>query len=305
MSAPRITVAVVTYNSEEVIAGFLDALALAMADFDDYEVVVVDNCSRDATEEIVTSSAAHATWIPMATNAGYAAGINAAVAATRSEAVLIANPDTRPAPGTGTRLWHAIEQPGVGIAAPRLVGEDGRLQHSLRRDATVMRVLGEALLGGTRASRFGRLSQVVGDDTEYEHSHDVEWASGALLLVSRACLDATGPWDESFFLYSEEEDFQQRARSLGFGVRYVADACAVHVGGEMHVAPALWALSVVNKLRLYARTHGSVATLAFRAALAWNEVVRVPRSPAHRQALRALCSRDALTPRALTPGARP
>jgi hypothetical protein len=70
---------------------------------------------------------------------------------------------------------------------------------------------------------------------------------------------------------------------------------AVHIGGEMHEVSELWALGCVNRLRLYARTHGRVASTLFRSALVSNELLRVT-SSAHRRALRALVSRDALTP---------
>jgi N-acetylglucosaminyl-diphospho-decaprenol L-rhamnosyltransferase len=151
------------------------------------------------------------------------------------------------------------------------------------------------MVGGTRARNRPALSQVVGDTTVYETGHDVEWASGALLLVSRECLAQTGRWDETFFLYCEEEEFQQRARLNGFRIRYVPAARAVHIGGEMHEVSQLWALGSVNKLRLYARSHGRVASAAFRGALVSNELLRAKNS-AHRKALRALVSRDALTP---------
>ena len=298
MSTRHITIAVVTYNSESVIGDFLLALEAAtsdIADVVDTDVVVVDNCSRDSTAAVVANTAPDATFIRMPTNAGYAAAINAAVAAISSDAVLIANPDTRPEREAIARLARALDDPRVGVAAPRLLDESGSLQLSLRRDATLGRGFGEALLGGKRASRYQALSQVVGDTMEYERVHDVDWASGALLLVSRECFAATGPWDESFFLYGEEEEFQQRARRHGLVVRYVPDAIAVHVGGEMHVEPRLWALGTVNKLRLYARSHGRFTTAAFRFALVCNEALRAPRGEAHRRALGVLCSSDALS----------
>ena len=298
-SGLRVAVVTVTYNSADALSPFLSSLPGAFADVP-YALVVADNSSRDDSVAIVREHDAAATVLQLPTNDGYAAGINAAIAAApRTDAVLIANPDTRLQRGCIGSLLAALDEPGVGITVPRLVDEHNNLQYSLRRDATVARVLGEAFLGGRRARRYAHLSRVVGNDDAYGSTGEVEWASGALLLISRACLDACGPWDESFFLYSEEEEFEQRARRRGFRIRYVPDAHAVHVGGEMHRSPELWALGVVNSLRLYARDHGVLSTTAYRGALVCNELLRV-RGPAHRRALRALLSRDALTP-----GARP
>jgi N-acetylglucosaminyl-diphospho-decaprenol L-rhamnosyltransferase len=295
MTQPRVAVAVVTYNSATTIPTFLEALPAGLGDLA-YELVVVDNCSSDGTVDLIARLAPEATVVRESVNRGYSAGINRAVSqAATADAVLIANPDVRLDPGSVPFLLHALEESGVGVVAPRLVDEQGRLQYSLRRDATIARAFGEAIVGGTRARSRAALSQIVGDPTAYATPHDVDWASGALLLVSRECLARTGRWDETFFLYCEEEEFQQRARRSGFRIRYVPAARAVHIGGEMHEVSQLWALGSVNKLRLFARSHGRIATAGFRWALVSNELLRA-KNRAHRKALRALVSRDALTP---------
>lgn len=94
------------------------------------------------------------------------------------------------------------------------------------------------------------------------------------MLVTRDCLDAVGAWDESLFLYSEETDYCIRARENGFDVRYEPGAEAVHIGGDAHVSPRLWALLTVNRVRLYRRRHGPVRSLAFRVAVMINEALR-------------------------------
>ena len=86
-----------------------------------------------------------------------------------------------------------------------------------------------------------------------------DWAEGSTQLVSRACLDACGPWDESFFLYSEETDFHLRAGARGFGVQYVAAAQAVHLEGDSGTSPRLWALLPML---------GLISALAFAAMMA-------------------------------------
>ncbi len=289
----HVTVATVTYNSARVIPGFLESLGRGLAGVD-FDLVVVDNSSSDDSVGLVRRLAPDATVIETGANRGYAAGMNAAIAVA-PDAVLVVNPDIRLDHGCGARLAAALEDPAVGIVAPRVADEHGAILWSLRRDLTLLRGLGEALLGGTHARRFSPLSQTIGDPSSYEVAHDVDWASGALLLVSRTCLATCGPWDEAFFLYCEEEEYQQRARRNGFRVRFTPDARAVHLGGDMHRSPILWALGMVNKLRLYARDHGRLATFTLRVVLVVNELLRITSAP-HRVGLRALVSRSALTP---------
>ena len=117
--------------------------------------MVADNASTDGSLDLVRRRRPDARLIEVGRNLGYSAGINAAVAAAApSDAVLILNPDVRLARGSVATLAAGLREPGVGIAAPRVTGPDGALDHSLRRDPTVLRALGEALLGGRLAGRL-------------------------------------------------------------------------------------------------------------------------------------------------------
>lgn len=287
-----ITVAVVTYRSADVLPGLLDALPAALAGVPDWRLVVADNASDDATVELVRARYPRARIVELGANRGYAAGVNACVAAEpEADAVLVLNPDVRPAPGCVRELLAAARSP-VGIAVPRLTDPGGRLAFSLRREPTVRRALGEALLGGRRAGRFPALSEVVADPGAYSTASTSDWASGAAMLLTRDCLRSVGPWDESFFLYSEETDFALRARDAGFALRLVPAAQAVHVGGESHESARLWALLMANRVRLFARRNGRLRAAGFRAALAAGEALRSVRGgvgrDTHRAALHVL-----------------
>jgi GT2 family glycosyltransferase len=291
VAGPSVSVLVVTHDSAALLPAFLDALVDGAAGVE-HELVVADNASSDGSADLVRRLRPDATVVDVGDNRGYAAGVNAGLTAVRgSDAVLVCNPDVRLGASAVLRLREALGRPGVGVSAPRTTTTTGRLVPSLRRDATVRRVLGEAVLGGTRASRYADWSQIIGDDEAYTVAHAVEWASGAVLLCSRVCLDAVGPWDESFFLYSEEVDFQLRARELGFTIWYEPDATAVHDGGALHTSPDLWALQMRNKVRLFRRRHGAVHTAAYRGAWVAYETIRLPvGNGIHRRGLRALLS---------------
>lgn len=290
----RVTVVTVTWNSAAELPGLAASLPESCAGAE-WDLVVVDNASDDASVAVAAEHGARV--VQSGRNAGYAAGINLGIAASPSvDAYLVCNPDVRLGPGALRALLDGLG-PSVGITVPRVVGVDGRPRASLRREPTVLRALGEAVLGGTRAGRYPRLGELVVDPAAYEREGTWDWASGAVMLLSRECVERVGDWDESYFLYSEETDFALRARDAGLALRYVPEATAVHHEGEAHVSPSLWATLTSSRVRCYARRHGRAATVAFRAAVALNEALRAHRSPAHRRALRALASRSgAATP---------
>jgi len=284
-----VTIAVVTWNSADVLPGLVASLPVGAGDVP-YRLVVVDNDSSDDTVAVAQRLCPDATVVQTGRNAGYAAGVNAAVAATPdAPAVLVLNPDVRLEPGCLPTLVAALDRPGTGIAVPRLVDGDGELIHSMRRRPTLLRAFADAFIGATVAGRWPATGELVTDPAPYAEDATPDWAEGSTQLVSRACLDACGPWDESYFLYSEETEFHLRAGRRGFGVRYVADACAVHLEGDSSTSPRLWALLTANRLRLFSRLSSRPRTALYWVALVLRESSRAARGDATaRAAVRVL-----------------
>ncbi len=124
------------------------------------------------------------------------------------------------------------------------------------------------------------------------------------MLISRQCLAAVGPWDESWFLYSEEVDYALRAHDAGFSVQYEPLASAVHLGGASAIDPALWSLVVRNKLRLHRRRHGRIHSSAYAAAVLTGEALRaLAGRSTSRAALRSVIRREAPGPGSVEPPA--
>ncbi len=291
MSTPAgpVRVLLVLHDSAPLLPAFAEHLPAALAGVD-HEIVVVDSASSDDSAEAAARLLPSATVVELGCNAGYAAGVNAGAGVRPLRGpLLICNPDLRLHTAAVPTMLRVLDDPRVGIVAPRLVDAAGRLEWSLRRAPSVTRVLGEALLGGERAGRHPRWGEMITDPDVYRRPVDVDWASGACLLVRHTCLEQVGPWDERYLLYSEETDFCLRARELGWRIRYEPRAGAVHLGGDAHRSPHLHALLTVNRVRCYRRRHGRIATAAFWSALTLGTAARaaVGRRPA-RAALGAL-----------------
>jgi GT2 family glycosyltransferase len=251
-----IAAVVVTYNSEQHIGRLLDTIPAAMGELS-YSVAVVDNGSWDGTTSILDARTDCS--VVRSTNSGYAAGINKAVRASPdAEAVLILNPDVTLDPASAVLMLEVLRRPGVGIVAPRVREADGSLSPTLRRGPTLARV------GGLSFTGLPTFTERIEDPQEYEREHGVEWAVGAILLVSHACFTALNGLDESYFLYSEETDFSLRAKDAGWETVYTPNAGAMHVGAGSGESSATHTMKIVNRIRLYRRRVGDVrATIYF------------------------------------------
>jgi N-acetylglucosaminyl-diphospho-decaprenol L-rhamnosyltransferase len=286
----NIAVIVVTWNSAEVIEQLLTSIGNSDVNAT-VRLIVVDNASCDNTVALVRGMMPDAEVIQNGRNAGFAGGVNAGIALAReSDAYLLLNPDIRLERNTVQLLLDESQASGAGIVVPKLVDEFGGLRLSLRREPTVLRAWGEALLGGRFAGRHSLFGEVETRPTVYERPGRADWATGAAMLISRECAASVGQWDESFFLYSEETDFSLRARDAGFELRFVPAAKAVHFEGESEESTTLFSLLVRNRVKLYRSRHGAVPTAAFWAGVLVGELIRLHRPP-RRAAARALLGR--------------
>ena len=268
MSAIRVLI--VAWNSAKSINSSLASIAPGLEGIAHAEVVIVDNGSTDATAEIIGISCPEARLIRSETNLGYAGAINLGAAdLDPDQHLVILNDDVILGRGSIRALRDGLA-PGVGITVPRLLGTDGRTQLTLRREPRVVSAWSEAVIGGRRAGALGLGDTITGG---YGRVRDVDWAAGAAMLISAECRLAVGPWDETFFLYSEETDYMLRARDRGYSTRYCPSAVMTHAGGFLHVDPRLWALQVRNRIALHQRRHPRT-TVLYRAGVRVNEVLR-------------------------------
>jgi GT2 family glycosyltransferase len=281
---------IVTHNSASDISPLIDDLRVA-ADHLRLRVVVVDNQSSDGTSDIVRTHM-DVRLIESTENLGYAGGINAGQPfADPCDAVLILNPDLALAPDTVTRMLAAASADRIGAVVPLVLNADSETFFSLRREPSFSRAIGDALLGGKFRWRPGFLSQIDTRPSSYVEAHDVDWATGAALLIPSAIAREVGAWNEEFFLYSEEIDYFRRIRESGRVVRFEPSAVVEHRGRGSGTSPELAILMAVNRVRYVERHHGRAYSVLFRAVVALAEGLR-SRDPVHRRTLEFILNRS-------------
>ena len=232
--APAGSIAVVVnWNA----GGLLLACARTLVESGAAEIVVVDNGSTDdSVARLEAASLPRVRVVLTGANLGYGAGINRGVAVAGPGHVLVCNPDLLLDPGCVDALVGRLEaEPDLGIVAPRLRNPDGSTYVSGRPFPSVRDALGHAFVGLVWQGNpwSGRYLQTWWDRGE---AADVDWASGALLLVRRATFEELGGFDERFFMFMEDVDLCWRARQSGWRVAVEPAAGAVHVVGASRAA---------------------------------------------------------------------
>jgi N-acetylglucosaminyl-diphospho-decaprenol L-rhamnosyltransferase len=288
-----VSVVIVSYESRELLARCLAALAGDTGRGSTAETIVVDQASQDGTVAWLAAEHRDVRVVALPENVGFGAGNNRGAAIARGRWLLLLNSDAFVRPGAVDELVRFAEaHPAAGAVGPKLLWPDGRLQRSCRRFPTVFRLATEYLYLRKLAPRSRVLNGFYCGEFAHDAARRVDWLTGACVLVRRDLYERLGGFDEDFFLYSEEVDLMARAAQLGAETWFDPAAEVVHLwGGTAGRASALALEEQARSHVRYLDKHASRATAArARAVILTGLRLRAPRSPAYREAARWLAT---------------
>jgi N-acetylglucosaminyl-diphospho-decaprenol L-rhamnosyltransferase len=289
-----VSVVIVSYETRDLLARCLTALAADAGRTATVETIVVDQASRDGTAAWLAAEHPDVRLVVLPENLGFGTGNNRGASLAAGRWLLLLNSDAFVRPGAIDELVRfADAHPAAGAVGPRLLWPDGRLQRSCRRFPTVFRLATEYLYLRKLAPRSRALNGFYCGEFAHDAPRRVDWVTGACLLMRRELFERLGGFDEAFFLYSEEVDLLYRASRLGAETWYDPAAEVVHVwGGTAARASARVLCEQARSHVRYLDKHGSrAAAERARLVLLAGLRLRAPRSAAHREAARWLGSR--------------
>jgi N-acetylglucosaminyl-diphospho-decaprenol L-rhamnosyltransferase len=222
-----VSIIVVSYNARDHLERSLASVADGPS-----EVIVVDNASTDGSPELVRERFPSVRLLELPENRGFGAGNNEGMRIASGRYFLLLNSDAWPVGDAVTRLLAFMDaNPGVGVAGPRLVGTDGRLQKSVRGFPTVWRIATEYFFLRKLAPGSRALNAFYGAGFDYSERREADFLMGAVLMLRRASVEQVGDFDTDFFMFSEETDLCYRMKEAGWTVEFSPEAEFVHVGG--------------------------------------------------------------------------
>lgn len=260
-----VRIILVHYFTPELLARCVQSIVRApFLASDATAITIVDNGSETADRAAIDALPADVIRPP--DNLGYAGAINLAIERDTADVYVVMNPDMEVSPNCLKPLVDAAFA-SRGAAGPRMF-LDSEMNFALppteQRRVVSELIRAMAPRGGlwerTARRRWRRHARGY---TAADASFTAYDLSGAMMAISRAAIDAIGPFDDGFRLYFEETDWLMRARKAGVQCAYLPNALAVHfynrsARDEPH-APQWFAQS---QARFRRKHYGLIAALA-------------------------------------------
>lgn len=258
MTAPDVSVVIVSYNTRDLTLRCLEQLLASATDDVTFDVTVVDNASVDDSADAIRARFPEVRLIRVTENVGWGRGVNRGAVGSQGRHLLFLNPDTVPDGHPVRELaMFAREHPEHGLYTGRTLHADGTDDmYSCWGLPTVRGYLGFATGLSTAFPGLAWANPEGLPGYDRRSVREVPAISGCLMLVDRELFYRLGGFDPQFFLYSDDIDLCARARALGARPVVVPSAAVVHVGGASSSSEGQ-RIKILRGKATYVRRHWS------------------------------------------------
>ena len=210
MPAPKVSIIIVNYNGKELLQKCLDSLL--KVNYDNFEIILVDNNSTDGTVEFITKNYPSLIIIKLDSNKGFAEPNNVAAKISKGKYLLFLNNDTVVTPNFISEMVKVMEtDKKIAVCQSLLLKPDGSVDSS--------------------GDFIDHLGVVYNSKTKIDEIREVSSARGASMLVRSDIFEKLDGFDQKFFITFEDVDLCWRSWILGYRVLIIPTSIVYHEGG--------------------------------------------------------------------------
>ena len=215
---PKVSIIIPVYNQYKFTYKCLKSILNNVKDVT-YEIIIADDVSYDGTK-VLSKYVSNINVIRNKQNLGFLKNCNNAAKTAKGEYIIFLNNDTLVTEKWLSSLVELIESDNsIGMVGSKLVYPDGRLQEA-----------GGVIHNDGSACNYGKFDDP--NKPEYNYVRDVDYMSGASILISKKLWDEIGGFDETFApAYCEDSDLAFEVRKRGYRVLYQPKSVVIHFEG--------------------------------------------------------------------------
>lgn len=271
-----ISVILISYNCQESILAAIPQVQRSLHSIT-HEIIVVDNASSDSSVALINRLSGPLTVIANGKNVGFARAVNQALDRAHGQFVLLLNPDCELQEGSLRELLkYGAAHSEAGVVGPAIMSRDSQSPvlsagHLPKISRVFVHAMGLSRVRiGTWSPRGMHLIARAADASAI----DVEWVSGACLLIRRQVLRDLGGLCTRWFMYAEDMELCGRVLDLGLRVVQLSSAKAYHTPGALRNGTSMMWLDNLEDFYVYRFGPTRKTLWAWRMALALGFVLR-------------------------------
>lgn len=262
MNSNELSIIILTWNSQDYIGKCIESIYKFIKDIP-FEVIVVDNGSKDRTVEVLKNfqeGKSNFKCIFLDKNYGTTYPRNLAIKESKGEYLLLLDSDAQIAEDSISMLLETLDKKkfkNVGVMAPRLVYPDCSIQYSCKKFPTLQLKILKFL--GKRFEKIALRSELYDSrvySPDFHEIIEVDYCISACWLLRREALDEVGLFDERIFYAPEDVDLCVRMWLKGWKIIYNPNAVVVHYA--QRISYKNWKMSIEHARGLiyYFAKHG-------------------------------------------------
>jgi GT2 family glycosyltransferase len=236
-----LSIIIISYNTKDLTLGCIRSI-IDTVKKTSYEIIVVDNASTDQSVDAIEKLKLSSIKVfRNKKNLGFGKANNVGLKQAKGRCVLFLNSDTLVLENTLDSMvaWMDVN-PDVGISSCALENTDKTLQGTGGYFPTLFRVFAwmtfiddlPVIDNLIRPFHPTHPHSFMGKNLKfYEKEIELDWLTGAFMLVRREVVEKIGGFDEDYFMYTEDTDLCFRAKRAGWRVFYLPKWRIIHFGG--------------------------------------------------------------------------
>ncbi|MFY0643133.1 MAG: glycosyltransferase family 2 protein [Bacteroidia bacterium] len=223
----KVAVVLLGYNSVDYLAEFIPSVL--KTDYDDFDLVYVDNASKDDSVNYVKEHFPEVKIFRIYENHGFTGGYTNSLPYIKAEYFVLLNSDVEVEPDWLKYQMERMESnEKLGAVQPKILHQKNKA------------LFDYAGASGGYIDKFGYpfcrgriFNHIEKDEGQYDDSRSIFWASGACMLVRSELYHRLGGLDNDFYAHMEEIDLCWRIKNAGYDIEVVPEAVVYHVGGSI------------------------------------------------------------------------
>lgn len=252
----KVSIAILNWNGTSLLKRFLPSVIEHSTGADIY---VIDNASTDDSIDYIGANFPSVKIVKLDHNYGYARGYNEGLKQIDADIFCLLNNDVEVTQNwLGPIISKFKANLDIAVIQPKIL-DLNRKSHFEYAGAA-----------GGFIDKFGYpycrgriFNSLEVDHGQYNHTHEIFWASGACFFVRSYIFQEFNGFDEDFFAHMEEIDFCWRLNNNNHKVYYEGEAAVYHLGGGTlkNINPKKTYLNFRNSL--YALTKNASGNVFF------------------------------------------